>query len=71
MHSFKWGEVTYIWTQKWGEGRLNGMMNGGRIVGKAEKWGSILRRRKKRKKKKKEKNGGSILELRKKWGEYT
>ena len=37
MTSFKWGEVTYIWTQKWGEGRLNGKMNGGRIVGKAEK----------------------------------
>ena len=39
MTSFKWGEVTYIWTQKWGEGRSNGKMNGGRIVGKAEKWG--------------------------------
>ena len=39
MHSFKWGEVTYIWTQQWGEARLNVKMNGRRIVGKVEKWG--------------------------------
>ena len=39
MTSLKWGEVTYIWTQQWWEGRLNVNMNGGRIVGKAEKWG--------------------------------
>ena len=39
LHSFKWEEVMYIWNRQWGEGRSNEKMNGGRIVGKAEKWG--------------------------------
>ena len=41
LHSFKWEEVMYIWNRQWGEGRSNEKMNGGRIVGKAEKCGEV------------------------------
>ena len=46
LHSFKWEEIMYIWNRQWGEGRSNEKMNGGRIVGKAEKWGSMIRGKK-------------------------
>ena len=63
LHSFKWEEVMYIWNRQWGEGRSNEKMNGGSIVGKAEKWGEYTKAKKKMGGVylSEGKNGGSIL----------
>ena len=62
LQSLKWGEVTYIWTQLWGEGRWNENMNGEDTSRSRKMGGAYLGEGK---------NGGSILKRRKKWGEYT